>query len=67
MCAACLLIYPCSVVVLDHHKTALEHLSDLGSLPGNVHLLLDMGRSGATLARDFFQPRLTDGLGTIFR
>ena len=42
------------VVVLDHHKTAQESLSGRSDLPGNVCVHIDMERSGATLARDFF-------------
>lgn len=43
------------VVVLDHHKTAQEHLSGRVDLPANVALHIDMDRCGASLARDFFQ------------
>jgi hypothetical protein len=46
------------VVILDHHKTAAEHLSDPTTLPTNLHVTLDMGRSGAVIARDFFAPEV---------
>ena len=48
----------CRVIVLDHHKTAAEQLQG-GSvvLPDNVDVLLDMDRSGATIALDFFKPK----------
>eukprot|EP00879_Flechtneria_rotunda_P028747 GHRR01030965.1.p1 GENE.GHRR01030965.1~~GHRR01030965.1.p1 ORF type:complete len:305 (+),score=111.17 GHRR01030965.1:144-1058(+) len=44
------------VVVLDHHKSAAESLADTSSHPRNLHVLMDMNRSGATIARDFFNP-----------
>lgn len=47
-----------SVVVLDHHKTALETLK-LGTSAGeNVTKVIDMDRSGATIAYDFFKEKL---------
>ena len=46
------------VVVLDHHKTALETLPPNGTGPPNLQILLDMKRSGATIAYDFFLQRL---------
>jgi hypothetical protein len=83
------------VVVLDHHKTAMENLISEGSelallkgsftskdgpaasgaevskfkalTPGNVDLQIDMLRSGATLARDFFKPTLTPALERIIK
>ena len=42
------------VIVLDHHKTAQEHLQGRDDLPASVELHIDMERSGASLARDFF-------------
>lgn len=45
-----------AVVVLDHHKTAAAQLADTASHPPNLHVHMDMGRSGATIARDFFAP-----------
>ncbi|KAK4743928.1 hypothetical protein SAY87_010240 [Trapa incisa] len=44
------------VIVLDHHKTALEMLG--GDTPENVLKVIDMGRSGATIAHDYFKKRL---------
>lgn len=46
------------VVVLDHHKTALETLPPRGTGPANLHLELDMTRSGATIAYDYFLQKL---------
>jgi len=40
------------VLVLDHHQSALE---DLAALPAHMKVL-DLGRSGATLAWDYFNP-----------
>ena len=42
------------VIVLDHHKTAKESLPGPDRAPPSLHCLLDMNRSGATLAYDFF-------------
>lgn len=55
-----------SVLVLDHHKTALEQLQGI-SLPSNVHLHLDMSRSGATIALDFFDPPVPEQLRQAYR
>lgn len=46
------------VVVLDHHKTALETLPPSGTGPANLHVELDMTRSGATIAYDYFLQKL---------
>ncbi|KAK3415039.1 hypothetical protein EUGRSUZ_H00613 [Eucalyptus grandis] len=47
------------VVILDHHKTALEMLSGDGCNVGdNVVKILDMERSGATIAYDYFKEKL---------
>lgn len=44
------------VVILDHHKTALE-----ASIEGeNVSKTIDMERSGATIAYDYFKNKLLD-------
>ena len=40
--------------MLDHHKTAAESLA--GVTATNLEVTLDMGRSGATIARDHFAP-----------
>ena len=45
--------------MLDHHKTAAEHLA--GAAAPQLKITLDMERSGATIARDHFAPPgLTD-------
>lgn len=44
-----------SVVVLDHHKSAKEALSDLDGTFG-LHVEFDMKRSGAMMAWNFFCP-----------
>lgn len=52
-------------VVLDHHKTAEEALGkimDDGIGMGKALITFDMNRSGAGLARDYFEPGLTSWL-----
>lgn len=50
------------VVVLDHHKTALEMLgSGTNSTTGNVTKVIDMKRSGATIAYDYFMEKVLGG------
>ncbi|KAL6583683.1 hypothetical protein OROMI_002972 [Orobanche minor] len=49
------------VVVLDHHKTALEMLGSSMSTSGNVTKVIDMERSGATIAYDYFKEKLFGG------
>ena len=49
---------PDRVVVIDHHKTALESLGDSASLPGNLEVNLDMHHSAAWLALQYFKPRV---------
>jgi len=46
-------------IILDHHKTAAEHLTGpaAASLPANLHVVFDMNRSGAILALDYFKPK----------
>ncbi|XP_042502850.1 uncharacterized protein LOC122080049 isoform X2 [Macadamia integrifolia] len=48
------------VVILDHHKTALEMLggNSLGS--ENVIKVIDMKRSGATISYDYFKEKLVE-------
>ncbi|CAL9031784.1 unnamed protein product [Prunus brigantina] len=48
-----------SVVVLDHHKTALE-TTRIGE---NVTGVLDMNRSGATIAFDYFKSKIDGDSG----
>lgn len=43
-----------SVTVLDHHKTALEIVLDNVSDFGNIYKVIDMERSGATIAYSYF-------------
>ncbi|KAL2243849.1 UNVERIFIED_CONTAM: hypothetical protein Sindi_0502900 [Sesamum indicum] len=49
------------VVVLDHHKTALEMLGSGMSTSGKVIKVIDMERSGATIAYDYFKEKLFGG------
>lgn len=42
-----------SILILDHHKTAV---ADLVDLPSNVITVFDMERSGARIAWDYFFP-----------
>lgn len=46
------------VILLDHHKTALEAFSGNASIDNNVTKVIDMDRSGATIAFDFFKEKL---------
>lgn len=51
--AACATARVC--YLLDHHKTALEDVAAMGAdAPVNLAATLDVGRSGATIARDHF-------------
>ncbi|XP_057474819.1 uncharacterized protein LOC130762946 [Actinidia eriantha] len=51
------------VIVLDHHKTALDMLGGAkASVIGeNVFQIIDMDRSGATIAYEFFKEKLLHG------
>jgi oligoribonuclease NrnB/cAMP/cGMP phosphodiesterase (DHH superfamily) len=42
------------IVLIDHHKTAIEDLANVTS--DNFSMLTDLNRSGATLAWDFLNP-----------
>ncbi|OEL24177.1 hypothetical protein BAE44_0014804 [Dichanthelium oligosanthes] len=46
------------VTILDHHKTAFESLCGNSTLGQNVTKVIDMQRSGATIAFDFFRSKL---------
>lgn len=46
------------VIVLDHHKTAFDRLGNETSLGENVVKVIDMERSGATIAFDYFRDKL---------
>lgn len=48
-------------MVLDHHKTALESLGSKAFSNGNVEKVIDMDRSGATIAFDYFKEKLLQG------
>jgi oligoribonuclease NrnB/cAMP/cGMP phosphodiesterase (DHH superfamily) len=41
-------------VVLDHHKTAQEALSNWTDKPENLEIVFDMNRSGAGITWDYF-------------
>ncbi|KAF8398828.1 hypothetical protein HHK36_014690 [Tetracentron sinense] len=47
-----------SVIILDHHKTALEMLYWNTSIGENVISVIDIERSGATIAYDYFKEKL---------
>lgn len=49
------------VVILDHHKTARELLGGGTSVTENVSKVIDMDRSGATIAYDYFKEKLITG------
>jgi oligoribonuclease NrnB/cAMP/cGMP phosphodiesterase (DHH superfamily) len=54
----------CSVLILDHHKTAQADLSDWKECPENVEIVFDMNRSGAGITWDYFtrhpRPKIID-------
>ncbi|KAI3895379.1 hypothetical protein MKX03_032592 [Papaver bracteatum] len=53
-----------SVIILDHHKTAVEMFKADTSICENVVKVIDMERSGATIAYDYFKKKLSDeGVG----
>lgn len=43
-----------SVVLLDHHKTALEMLGDISTFSGRIYSQIDLNECGATLAWKHF-------------
>ncbi|KAL4186342.1 hypothetical protein AMTRI_Chr09g33410 [Amborella trichopoda] len=47
-----------SVIILDHHKTALEMFSESNFVANNLTKIIDMKRSGATIAYDFFEKKI---------
>nr|VDD02738.1 unnamed protein product [Brassica rapa] len=49
-----------SVVILDHHKTAIDTLGDVSTTCKNVTKVLDITRSGATIAFDYFTQKLKE-------
>jgi uncharacterized protein len=46
----------CSILVLDHHRTAEEELRGLEDKHANLKIVFDMSRSGAVLAWEYFCP-----------
>lgn len=54
----CVVFLGCRVIVLDHHKSALEMLGNEASLGENVVKVIDMERSGATIAFDYFKDKI---------
>lgn len=55
------------VIVLDHHKTAMEDIGPAERRPANLKVTFDMERSGATIARDHFQPSLDESVDKMVR
>lgn len=55
------------VIVLDHHKTAMEDIGPAERRPANLKVTFDMERSGATIARDHFQPCLDESVDKMVR
>lgn len=51
-----------TVIVIDHHKTAAAHLTDL---PANVRVAFDMLRSGAGMVADWLGFRTETQLGLV--
>lgn len=43
-----------NVTIIDHHKTAQEDLGNWEDKPDNLHIIFDMGKSGAGLTWDVF-------------
>ncbi|WVZ74171.1 hypothetical protein U9M48_022385 [Paspalum notatum var. saurae] len=54
------------VTILDHHKTAFESLCGNTTLGKNVTKVIDMQRSGATIAFDFFRNKLLTEASTLW-
>lgn len=48
-----------SVIVLDHHQSAMKELAGLDGVAPNVQVRFSMEKSGARLAWEFFHPNLT--------
>src|SRR5258706_3669482 len=46
-----------SILILDHHKSAIEDLADIDERP-NVQAVFDIGRSGAMIAWQYLNPQL---------
>src|SRR6185312_11246154 len=60
------------LVILDHHKTAIEYVDswresrENKKLPENVEAVMDINRSGATIALDYFTPIATEDVRKKF-
>ncbi|XP_042472274.1 uncharacterized protein LOC122054926 [Zingiber officinale] len=54
-----------SVIILDHHKTVVEALCGNASFGKNVIKVIDMDKSGATIAFDFFKEKLLKRSDTL--
>ena len=48
----------CRVTLLDHHKTAFEEMESRVKTPDNLEINLDMHLSGATIALQYFKPKV---------
>eukprot|EP00884_Botryococcus_braunii_P018835 jgi/Botrbrau1/5635/Bobra.55_1s0024.1 len=53
------------VVLLDHHKTAAEQLPPEPERPSNLEVELDLSRSGASIARDYFRPQMAESVARM--
>jgi len=54
------------VVLIDHHKTALDIVAAMGDLPRNLTTVLDMQHSACALAVRYFESELTAAERNIF-
>ena len=52
--ALCSFVGAGRVFLLDHHKTGKEDIDAMQPAPGNLTVVFDMDRSGATIAKDYF-------------
>ena len=52
------LLLLCRVVLLDHHKTAIDDFNAQNNLPGNLEANFDLNLSGATIALEYFKPQV---------
>lgn len=50
--------FPCRVILLDHHKTAIEAFQELKERPDNLESHLELQLSGATIALKHFRPKV---------
>ena len=55
-----------SVMLIDHHKTAQEHLETWRQNHDNFQAHFDLEQSGATLALGHFQPEIDTDLARVF-